>query len=169
MTPQTTTRKLLWLPILLIAWNLFDIVVHVAVDMVEPLRVTGNIVGIVAALVILLANVKQYASTILSGAAFVVLIVNVIHAMEHGVLLPGMVFIGVAIFLLLCWAQVELQNASAEDKAASSMVLRWWVSLVATLGALVLVVLSSVLFGPGMDAMDHVIAYRQSTAHEPGS
>ena len=52
MTTEHTTGKFQWLPILLIAWNLFDIFVHVRADMVEPLRVTGNVVAIAAALVV---------------------------------------------------------------------------------------------------------------------
>ena len=46
MQTENTDHKIQWLPILLIAWNIFDIAVHVAVDRVEPLRVSGNIVGI---------------------------------------------------------------------------------------------------------------------------
>ncbi len=50
---KSTGRKIQWLPILLIAWNLFDIFVHVRADLAEPLRISGNIVGIVAGLIIL--------------------------------------------------------------------------------------------------------------------
>jgi hypothetical protein len=46
---KTEKNKIQWLPILLIAWNLFDIAVHIAVDMVEVLRVSGNVLAIAVA------------------------------------------------------------------------------------------------------------------------
>ena len=51
-------RKFQWLPALLIIWNLLDIAVHVALDMAEPWRIAGNVVGIVAALVVVFGVAK---------------------------------------------------------------------------------------------------------------
>jgi hypothetical protein len=142
MNQQNTIRRIPWLPTLLIVWNALDILLHVAVNMVEPLRVTGNIIGIVAALIVLFANVKSTAPTILIGSAATVLVVNVIHALGHGALIPAMVLIGVALFLLLRWAQVLL----AEKNADRPIYLRWWSAFAVT------AVTVAVLFLLGMTA-----------------
>ena len=34
------------IPAVLIGWNIFDALLHVAIDMAEPLRITGNIIAI---------------------------------------------------------------------------------------------------------------------------
>jgi hypothetical protein len=141
MNTQNKTKKFQWLPILLIAWNTIDLVLHVAIDMAEPLRITGNVVAIVAALIILLANVKSYAPHILGGAAVVVLAVNVVHALQHGALIPSLVFIGVALFLLLRWAQIFL--AEDDDQRFYH---RWWAALAAA------VIGAAIVFLTGMTA-----------------
>ena len=41
-------RNYFWFPTLIIVWNLIDIAVHVATNLVEPLRIAGNLVGIAA-------------------------------------------------------------------------------------------------------------------------
>ena len=46
---MTDTRARIWI-ILTVLWGLLDIGVHVLVNMVEPLRIAGNIVLIAAAL-----------------------------------------------------------------------------------------------------------------------
>jgi hypothetical protein len=137
MEAQNPNRRIQWSPILLIAWNLFDLILHVAIDMAEPLRIAGNVVAIVAALIVLLANVESAAPYILGGAAVVVLAVNVVHALQHGALLPSLVFIGVTLFLLLRWAQVLL--AEDDDQPVS---LRWWIALLAALVGVAIVFLS---------------------------
>ena len=80
MKTENTDQKIQWLPILLIAWNIFDIVLHIAIDRVEPLRVTGNIVGIAAALIVLLGFAKLVAPYILGLAATVVVVFNALFA-----------------------------------------------------------------------------------------
>ena len=36
------------IPAVLVGWNIFDALLHVAIDMAEPLRITGNIIAICA-------------------------------------------------------------------------------------------------------------------------
>lgn len=143
MTKQSTNRKIQWLPILIIAWNIFDIAVHVAVDMVEPLRVSGNIVGIAVALIVLLGFAKGYAPHLLGLAAVAVVALNALFASEEGFEIPMLIFIGVALFLLLRWAQVKAMDAlSANEDAEPRWVHRWWVALVAALVGVAIVLLS---------------------------
>jgi hypothetical protein len=42
METRQEERQLPWLATLLIVWNLFDIGVHIAIDVVEPLRIAGS-------------------------------------------------------------------------------------------------------------------------------
>ena len=94
MKLENKNKRFQWLPTLIILWNIIDIVVHVSLNMAEPLRITGNIVGIAAALMVLLGIAKPYAPHILGGAAVVIVVVNAIHAAAHGFVIPMLVFIG---------------------------------------------------------------------------
>lgn len=134
METQNVGRRIQWLPTLLIVWNILDIAIHIALNMVEPLRITGNIVGIAAALIVLFGLARAYAPYTLGGAAAVVVGVNMLESFQHGFLLPMLVFVGISVFLLLRWAQVKALavNAEAED-SGSRFYLRLWVALPVTL------------------------------------
>jgi hypothetical protein len=134
-------KRFQWLPALLILWNAIDLVLHVAIGMAEPLRISGNLVGIAAALIVWFGFAKPYAPHILGGAAVVVLAVSVVHALQHGVLVPSLVFIGVALFLLLRWAQV-LPAKGDEQRFYH----RWWAALAAA------VIGAAIVFLTGMTA-----------------
>ncbi|NJL56188.1 hypothetical protein HC928_14155 [bacterium] len=108
MTTQGTNRKIQWLPILLIAWNLLDIAVHIAVHEGEPLRITGNIVGIAAALIVLFGVVRAYAPYILGLAAVIVVGLNVAESFLHGYLPPMLIFVGVSVFCCCAWATGQI-------------------------------------------------------------
>lgn len=139
METQATARTIPWLPIFLILWNGLDIVVHVALDMAEPWRIAGNIVGIAAALIVVFGVAKPYAWQMLSGAAVVVVVLNAIHSILHGWLAPSFVFIGVAVFLLLFWAQNLYREANAGGE--TPVYLRWWTALGATVLGIAIVAL----------------------------
>ena len=125
METENTNRKFQWLPILLIAWNLFDIFVHVRADMVEPLRVTGNVVGIVAGLIVLFGVAKAAAPQILGGSATAVFILNTFHSFQHGWGPAMLAFVGLTLFMLLrLW---QMQSSGTE------VYHRWWVALLISL------------------------------------
>jgi hypothetical protein len=123
-------RKIPWFATLLILWNLLDIGVHVGLDMAEPWRIAGNIVGIAAALIVLFGVAKPYTWQILSATAVVVVVLNAIHSILHGWLAPSFVFIGVSLILLLLWAQNLYREANAGRE--TPVYLRWWAALGAT-------------------------------------
>jgi hypothetical protein len=136
------TKKIQWLPTLFILWNMIDIAVHVALNMAEPLRIAGNVVGIAAALIVWFGLAKPYAPHILGGAAILVVVFNVIHSSEHGWLIPSFVFIAVSLFMLLLWAQNIYREANvAGDNAKSPVYLQWWAALGATLVGIAIVAL----------------------------
>lgn len=133
---------LLWLPIALLAWNGFDVVAHVAVDLVEPLRIAGNVVAAAAALVVLLRVAGRYAPHLLSLAAALVLGLNAAESFLHGYLPPMLVFVGVTVLLLLLSARAAAARADARPKAQRPpWHLRWWASLAATLVGVAVVAL----------------------------
>jgi hypothetical protein len=139
--PQTRVRTNRWFPTLLIGWNLLDVLVHVAVDMVEPWRVAGNVVGMAAALVVVF-GAKVYAPHVLAGAAGLVVVVNAIHSTLNGWVAPSLVFIGVSLLLLLLWTQDILRkSASNGEIGAAPVSVRRWAALGVTLVGLVAIAL----------------------------
>ncbi|MEL6527989.1 MAG: hypothetical protein AAFQ07_19990, partial [Chloroflexota bacterium] len=97
MATQKKSRNIQWIPILLIVWNLLDIAVHIAVDMVEPLRITGNIVGLIAAVIVLMGLVKSYQPIMLALATVSVVLLNTIESALHGYLIPMLIFVGISV------------------------------------------------------------------------
>ena len=83
--------------------NLGDIALHVAIDDVEPLRVTGNIVVIVAAFVLLLWPRARRLITPIIAAAVNLVLNNVFTALE-GIGPLGVVLIAVTTLLLVALA-----------------------------------------------------------------
>ena len=67
------------MPILLIAWNIFDIIVHVAADLVEPLRIAGNIAALIAAGIVLSGLARNHAHHVLGLGALFVVALNVLQ------------------------------------------------------------------------------------------
>ena len=131
-----------WLPTLIIFWNIIDIVVHVGLNMAEPWRIAGNIVGIVAALIVFFGMAKPYAWQILSGTAIIVVVLNVIHSIQHGWLTASFVFIGVSLILLLLGAQNLHREANAGG--GNPAYLRWWAAIGATAVGILLITLVGV-------------------------
>lgn len=139
MKPEIITRRIQWFPTILILWNIIDIVVHVGLNMAEPWRIAGNIFGIVAALVVAFGVAKRYGWQILSGTAVVVIVLNMVHSFLHDWLAASFVFIGIALILLLLWAQSLARAANGGEE--SSVYLRWWVALGATAVGILLITL----------------------------
>ncbi len=139
MKTQNKEYKIQWLPILLIVWNIVDAGFHLAIDFIEPVRITGNIIGVVAAIIVLLGLAKSYAPHLLSLSAAVIIIINSTQRPFSGpVEIIVLTFIGVSVFLLLRWAQVKAQAAYVEaglgsDHTAVPIYLRGRGALLVTL------------------------------------
>ncbi len=133
MEARRRVRIRRWFPSLVILWNIFDVMVHVVVDMVEPWRVAGNAVGVVAALIVWSGAARGHAPHVLTVSAVVIAVLNAIHSILDGWIAPSFVFMGVSLFLLLRWAQdIYRKGASTVDTGESPVYLRWWVALGAT-------------------------------------
>ena len=135
MNIETTDRKIQWLPTLLIAWIIFDAGFHIPIYFVGPVRIAGNIVGVVTAIIVLLGLAKSYAPHLLGLDAAVIVILNSTQPPFSGfVEIIVLTFIGVSVFLLLRWAQVKYVEAGlGSDHTDAPIYLRGWGALLVTL------------------------------------
>ncbi len=143
-----SSRNFQWLPTLIIVWNFIDIAVHVAADLAEPLRVSGNIIGIAAAIIVWMGLADKYAPQILGGAAVLTVILNTIHVSRNGIGgVPMFIFIGVSVFLMLWWAQGILNDQNVDNMTGFGRFLaHGWVAPVATFVGVGIVFLNGLLF-----------------------
>lgn len=141
METKNTSRNLPWLAILIIVWNTFDIALHVYVELVEPLRVAGNVAAITAAVIVLLGLVRTYAPHVLGLATVIVVGLNIAHAIANGFFVPSLVFIGVSVLLLALWTQGEWlkANLAAIGETGKPIYLRWWAAILVTLIAVAII------------------------------
>lgn len=84
-------------------WAIFDAILHVLVDEVEPLRITGNVITVAAAALVRFVGEGRMKALICGLAAGAVLILNVIWAIDLGSLPPIalVLFSGAVIMLAL--------------------------------------------------------------------
>ncbi|MGJ3239061.1 MAG: hypothetical protein ACFE0Q_10190 [Anaerolineae bacterium] len=139
METKNTSRNLPWLAILIIVWNTFDIALHVYVELVEPLRVVGNVAAIAAAVIVLLGLARTYAPHVLGLATVMVVGLNIAHAIANGFFVPSLVFIGVSVLLLTLWTQGEWRKSDLAANTANPIYLRWWAAIVITLIAVAII------------------------------
>ena len=135
MKTENTDHEIQWLPILLIGWNIFDAGFHIAIDFVEPVRIAGNIVGVAAAIIVLLGLAKSYAPYLLGFGAAVIVILNSTQPPLSGpAQFIALTFIGVSVFLHLRLAQVQYVEAGlGRDHTDAPIYLRGWSALSVTL------------------------------------
>ena len=83
--------------------TVFDIVIHVATDQVEPLRIAGNIIVLVSAFgVLLLPRLRRVWVAVAAGGWNLAL--NVIHISQDGIGALGIALIAVTTVLWLVLA-----------------------------------------------------------------
>ncbi len=115
MTGFWNNRK--QLAMALIAWNVLDIALHVAVDQVEPLRIAGNIVAIAAGAIIGWTGISDTAKAGVAGAGIAgVLGLNVAWGLDEGNWWPPIATILITGALLLL-----SRSASLSAKAAAKV------------------------------------------------
>ena len=83
--------------------TVFDIVIHVATDQVEPLRIAGNIIVLVSAFgVLLLPRLRRVWVAVTAGGWN--LLLNLIHTGQNGIGALGVALIAVTTVLWLVLA-----------------------------------------------------------------
>lgn len=163
MEIKKTRHTLPWLAMLIIVWNAFDIALHIYVDLVEPLRVAGNIAAIVASVIVLLGLARTYAPHVLGFATVIVIGLNITHAIANGFFVPSLVFIGLSVLLLTLWTQGEWRKANFAANTANPIYLRWWAAKGITLVAVAIIPLVGEARELDLDSLSHdgqVIATR---------
>ena len=94
------------IPAVLVGWNMFDALLHIAIDMAEPLRITGNIISVLVAVAILQGAPKKLSFTLLLIAFISTVALNTVHVSENDFAIPMLIFVGLSLYLLLRWAQI---------------------------------------------------------------
>ena len=127
------------IPAVLVGWNMFDALLHVAIDMAEPLRITGNIIAIVVAVAILLGAPKKLSFILLLTAFISTVALNTVHVSENDFAVPMLIFIGLSLYLLLRWAQIfKVKDFEIrEPKKQKYFYKRWFAVVLSVLGILV--------------------------------
>ncbi len=130
------------IPAVLVGWNTFDALLHIAIDMAEPLRITGNIVAIFVAVAILLGATKKLSFTLLLVAFISTVALNTVHVSENNFAIPMLIFIGLSLYLLLRWAQIfKIEDLKIRESEKQKCFHKQWFTVVLSIfGVLVVLV-----------------------------
>ena len=127
------------IPAVLIGWNMFDAILHIAIDMAEPLRIAGNTIAILVAISILLGAPKKLSFPLLLVAFISTVALNTVHVSEHDFAIPMLIFIGLSLYLLFRWAQIlKIEDLKIrEPKKQKYFHKRWFAVVLSIFGVLV--------------------------------
>ena len=127
------------IPAVLVGWNTFDALLHIAIDMAEPLRITGNVIAILVAVAILLGAPKKLSFTLLLIAFISTVALNTVHVSENDFAIPMLIFVGLSLYLLLRWAQIfKIEDLKIrESKKQKYFHKRWFAVAFSIFGVLV--------------------------------
>jgi hypothetical protein len=130
------------IPAVLVGWNTFDALLHIAIDMAEPLRITGNTIAILVAITILLGAPKKLSFPLLLVAFISTVALNTVHVSENSFAIPMLVFIGLSLYLLLRLAQIsKIEDLKIRESEKQKYFHKRWFAVVLSLFG-VLVVLA---------------------------
>ena len=89
MENQNTGRKFLWLPAVIALVQVLDIVIHVASDMIEPIRITSNVIIFVWLGIVVSGRLDQNPWRMASGFVGVYLLLNAVFVVTEGFINPA--------------------------------------------------------------------------------
>ena len=127
------------IPAVLIGWNMFDAILHIAIDMAESLRIAGNTIAILVAISILLGAPKKLSFPLLLVAFISTVALNTFHVSENDFAIPMLIFIGLSLYLLLRWAQIfKIEDLKIrESEKQKYFYKRWFAVALSIFGVLV--------------------------------
>ena len=127
------------IPAVLIGWNMFDAILHIAIDMAEPLRIAGNTIAILVAISILLGAPKKLSFPLLLVAFISTVALNTFHVSENDFAIPMLIFIGLSLYLLLRGAQIfKIEDLKIrESEKQKYFYKRWFAVALSIFGVLV--------------------------------
>lgn len=116
---QSTERKFQWLPTLIALVQVFDIVIHVASDMIEPIRITSNLFIFVWLGIVVSGRLNHIPWRVASGFVGVYLLLNAVFVATEGFINPTndqfrtvlFVLVGVTVALSV-WLANTIANRS---------------------------------------------------------
>ena len=130
------------IPAVLVGWNTFDALLHIAIDMAEPLRITGNTIAILVAITILLGAPRKLSFPLLLVAFISTVALNTVHVSENSFAIPMLVFMGLSLYLLLRLAQIsKIEDLKIRESEKQKYFHKRWFAVVLSLFG-VLVVLA---------------------------
>ena len=130
------------IPVVLVGWNMFDAILHIAIDMAEPMRIAGNTIAILVAITILLGAPKKLSFPLLLVAFISTVALNTVHVSENSFAIPMLVFIGLSLYLLLRLAQIsKIEDLKIRESEKQKYFHKRWFAVVLSLFG-VLVVLA---------------------------
>ncbi len=127
------------IPAVLVGWNMFDALLHIAIDMAEPLRITGNIISVLVAVAILQGAPKKLSFTLLLIAFISTVALNTVHVSENDFAIPMLIFVGLSLYLLLRWAQIlKIEDLKIRESSKQKYFhKRWFAVALSIFGVLV--------------------------------
>ena len=127
------------IPAVLIGWNMFDAILHIAIDMAEPLRIAGNTIAILVGISILLGAPKKLSFPLLLVAFISTVALNTFHVSENDFAIPMLIFVGLSLYLLLRWAQIfKIEDLKIrESEKQKYFYKRWFAVALSIFGVLV--------------------------------
>jgi hypothetical protein len=117
METQDSGRGFRWLPAVIALVQVFDIVIHVASDMIEPIRITSNVVIFVWLAIVVSGRLNNRPWRVTSGFVGVYLLLNAVFLATEGLINPAndqfrtvlFVLVGVTVALSL-WLTNTIAN-----------------------------------------------------------
>ena len=119
--------------IFLIVWNIFDILFHVMNYMIEPYRITGNIIGVIVSITSLIKYIGNYRKYISIIGFISIIIVNSLHAPIWGAEIPVAIFIGISLFLIVKLSQIQFGANVKKTKNQKSIIYSTWFAIIITI------------------------------------
>ena len=118
------------IPAVLVGWNMFDALLHIAIDMAEPLRITGNIIAVLVAVAILQGAPRKLSFTLLLIAFISTVALNTVHVSENDFAIPMLIFVGLSLYLLLRWAQIfKIEDLKIRESKKQKYFHKRWVAV----------------------------------------
>ena len=134
------------IPAVLIGWNIFDALLHVAIDMAEPPRITGNIIAVLVAVAILQGAPKKLSFTLLLIAFISTVALNTVHVSENDFAIPMLIFVGLSLYLLLRWAQIfKIEDLKIKESEKQKYFHKRWFAVVLSLFGVLVVMAVGVM------------------------
>lgn len=119
MDAQNTGRKFHWLPAIIALVQVFDIVIHVGTNQIEPIRIASNVFIFVWLGIVVSGRLNHMAWRMASGFVGVYVLLNALFLVEEGLINPTngqfrtMLFVLVGVTLVLSiWLTTKIADRS---------------------------------------------------------